>query len=185
MKGMVFTEFLEVVEDTFGIEMTEDVITAANLASGGAYTAVGNYDHGEMLAMVDALSAASGIPNQSLARTFGAYLFKRFTTLYPQFFVDVDNAFDMLARIDGYIHVEVHKLYADAELPHILTERDAAGRMRLLYRSTRPFADLADGLIRGCIEHFGETIDMVRVKTDDTAGAQAVFVLTRTIPEPA
>jgi Haem-NO-binding len=185
MKGIVFTEFLEMVESTFGVEMTEEIIEAAQLASGGAYTAVGNYDHREMLSMVGALSKAAGIPAGDLAQAFGRYLFKRFVVLYPHFFAGVTNALDMLARIDGYIHVEVHKLYADAELPHIQVDNAGDGSVLLTYRSARPFADLAEGLIRGCIEHFGETIGLSRSEPQGAGGTQALFLLTRTIPEPA
>ena len=46
MKGVIFTEFLEMVESHFSPEMADRIITAARLPSGGAYTAVGTYDHG-------------------------------------------------------------------------------------------------------------------------------------------
>ena len=48
MKGIVFTEFLDLVEAKFGAEVLEEMLDAADLKSGGAYTAVGYYDHAEM-----------------------------------------------------------------------------------------------------------------------------------------
>ena len=45
MKGIVFTEFLEMVEDKFSADMVDDIIDDCDLASGGAYTAVGTYPH--------------------------------------------------------------------------------------------------------------------------------------------
>ena len=57
MKGIVFTEFLELVEEKFGIEMVDEIITASNLESGGAYTAVGTYKFVEMINLLTALSA--------------------------------------------------------------------------------------------------------------------------------
>lgn len=61
MKGIVFTEFIEMVENRFSADMMDDILDAANTASGGAYTAVGTYDHGEMVALVSALSAHTGL----------------------------------------------------------------------------------------------------------------------------
>lgn len=183
MKGMVFTEFIEMVEQTFGVEVADDIITTSGLPSGGAYTSVGNYDHREMLSMVGALSAQTGVPLPDLTRAFGRYLFGRFSTLYPAFFEGVTNAFDMLERIDGYIHVEVRKLYSDAELPRITMKQAADGGARLVYRSARPFAGVAEGLILGCIEHFGENITIQRDAGADD-GTQAEWVLTR-VPQPA
>jgi len=58
MKGMVFTEFLEMVEDQFGFTMADKIISEAELASGGVYTSVGTYHHQEMVALVVNLSKA-------------------------------------------------------------------------------------------------------------------------------
>ena len=51
MKGMVFTEFLDFVGETFGGDMVDDIIEVSELPSGGAYTSVGTYSHGEMAAL--------------------------------------------------------------------------------------------------------------------------------------
>jgi Haem-NO-binding len=56
MKGVVFTEFLEMVEDRFSPEMADRIIEGAELASGGVYTTVGTYDHGEMIQLGVAVS---------------------------------------------------------------------------------------------------------------------------------
>ncbi|MNY76012.1 hypothetical protein D3C86_2154630 [compost metagenome] len=47
------------------------------------------------------------------------------------------------------------------------------------YRSARPFADLAEGLIAGCINHYGEKIDVTREDLSDSAGTAAWFTLTK------
>jgi len=41
MKGIVFGEFMEMVEATFGDETVDMMVEQNNLASGGVYTAVG------------------------------------------------------------------------------------------------------------------------------------------------
>lgn len=179
MKGIVFTEFIEMMEAEFGPTLADRIITLAGTPTAGAYTAVGTYNHAEMLAMVTALSRESGIPAPELARAFGVFLFKRFVTLYPHFFEGVTNALEMLERIDGAIHLEVRKLYADAELPRVLCDYDSHGNMRLTYRSARPFADLANGLIHGCVEHFGQPVHVRRLDNPSTGdGTWAEFELT-------
>lgn len=84
MKGMVFTEFLEMVEGEHGLGMLDRIIRAALLPNGGAYTAVGRYDHGELLRLVTALSEATGSSVSELARQYGEHLFGRFAAGYPQ-----------------------------------------------------------------------------------------------------
>ena len=68
MRGVIFTEFLEMVEESYGIETAERVIGACDLASGGAYTSVGTYDHHELLAMVGVLASQSGTPPSALVK---------------------------------------------------------------------------------------------------------------------
>ena len=161
MKGIVFSEFSEMVEEVFSPEVLDRIIDQADLPSGGAYTSVGTYDHVEMLALVTCLSAETGIAVDELVRTFGRRLAERFTVLYPGFFADVDNTFEFLETIEDHVHVEVRKLYPDAELPTFQATRDG-DHLTMVYQSRRPFADLAEGLIAGCGEYFGESIDIER-----------------------
>ena len=178
MKGVVFTEFLQMVEDRFSADMVDDIIDDARLPHGGAYTAVGTYPHEEMVAMVVALSQRSQTAVPDLLRTFGEHLFSRFAQGYPSFFADVHDAFTFLSGIENIIHAEVLKLYPDAQLPRFIVEHHDATRLVLIYQSPRHFEDLAEGLMRGCVAHFGETIRIERT-TLDAEGRQH-FTLTRT-----
>ena len=75
MKGIVFTELLELVEEKFGYETVDQIISAANLENDGAFTAIGTYDHNDLLKMVVALSQQVGVPVPVLVNTFGKHLF--------------------------------------------------------------------------------------------------------------
>ena len=116
MKGIVFTEFLELVEDKFGIQTVQKVIDECELATGGVYTSVGAYDHKEMFQMVGKLSEIQDIPVPDLLEYYGEFFFGVLSSSYPQF-LKKHNLFTFLESIDGYIHPEVLKLYPDAELP--------------------------------------------------------------------
>jgi heme-NO-binding protein len=177
MKGVVFTEFLEMVEQSFSIDTAEQIIEQSDLPSGGAYTAVGTYDHDELVQLVTHLSDLSGRAPAELIRTFGHHLFGRFVVAYPYLFENVESTFDFLARVDDTIHVEVRKLYPDAELPRFEVHQPTAGRLEMIYHSQRPFADLAEGLIAGCAEHFGQTIAVSRESLPADQGTAVRFLL--------
>jgi hypothetical protein len=181
MKGIVFREFLDMVESQFGMEVADQIIEEADLPSGGAYTSVATYDHNEILKLVGQLHRATGLPVPDLVSAFGRHLFGRFHTLYPAFFQGADGAFDFLERVESIIHIEVRKLYPDAELPVFECTRPAPGQLVMLYRSQRPFADLAGGLIQGCIEHFGEPIVVRREELPPGPNGEhrALFELTK------
>ena len=178
MKGIVFTEFTEMVEERFGLETLEHMIANADLPNGGAYTAVGDYHHGEVLRMVEQLSALTGVPGRQLVRAFGEHLFPRLAAGHPQFLVGVNCAFAFLASLGPHIHEEVRKLYPNAELPTIDSRPLEPASMELTYRSIRPFGDLAEGLIRGCIRHFGDAIDLEREDLPVSSGHAVRFMLS-------
>ena len=178
MKGMVFTEFLEMVEARWSADLVDDLVESTPLASAGRYTAVGTYGHEELVALVRTLSARVDLPVPALVQAFGRHLFGRFVDGYPAFFVGVADAFDFLSRIEDVIHVEVLKLYPDATLPRFdITRRGDA--LEMIYRSSRHFEDLAHGLIEGCLDHFGERATIERTPIDDGPDGAVRFHLTR------
>lgn len=179
MKGIVFSEFLELVEEKFGFDMADDIIDEANLPSGGAYTSVGTYDHNELITLVGLLSKKTGIETEALIQVFGEHLLGYFHDSYPVFFDEVDNCFDFLDTIEHRVHVEVRKLYPEAELPTFSANFPAPKTMLLTYTSKRPFSALAFGLIKGSAKYYGEDIEVTM--EDQTTGAETkvVFELTK------
>lgn len=177
MKGIVFTEFLEMVEEKFSFETMDAIIESADLPSGGIYTAVGTYDHQEIVALVVELHKKTRIPISDLLRTYGEYLFSRFVVLYPRFFIGVNDAFDFLESIHNYIHVEVVKLYPDAQLPTFQTERKGEHCLLMRYSSERSMGDFAHGLILGCLKHFDQKAEVTKEDLDQRA-TQSLFTIT-------
>ncbi|KAG1694792.1 Sensor histidine kinase GacS [Nymphon striatum] len=153
------------VEDKFSPDMADQIIDASkNLTTDGAYTSVGTYDHSELIELVSHLSEESGVDLALLVKTFGIYLFGRFVALYPSFFTEDNSTFGFLQLIENHVHVEVRKLYPDAELPTFDTTLLNENHLEMIYKSKRPFAPLAEGLIQGCMEYYEENID---IQTED------------------
>ena len=139
MKGIVFTEFLEMVEQRHGLETVDTIIETAQLPNGGAYTAVGTYDHHELLRLVGSLSQATNSAVPKLVYAFGRHLFASFSRAYPYVFEGIHSTTEFLANVEDLIHVEVKKLYPDAELPSIAFSALGDNRWELDYRSYAPF----------------------------------------------
>ncbi len=167
MKGVVFTEFLEMVEQKMSLSTVDEILQKASPAHGGTYTAVGTYPVGELFALVTALSEVSKKPIGELVFLFGEHLFGRFVLAYPQFFEGVKSPVEFLSRVDSYIHIEVRKLYPDAELPRFDADVKSEREIHLIYRSPRRLSALAHGLIAGCGKHFGVELD---IQMEDVSG---------------
>ncbi|MDA0716475.1 MAG: heme NO-binding domain-containing protein [archaeon] len=179
MKGIVFKEFTDMVEASFGDQMIDTIISKCDLPSGAAYTAVGTYDHAELVQLVVALSEETEIEVSVLVQAFGTYLFGRFLELFPIFFTH-KTSFEFLNSIHDVVHVEVLKLYPDATLPTFVSEMsDDKRTLWFEYHSPRHLADLAIGLMEGAFKHWGET---VKIDVEDrTKGENQVVMFTCTL----
>ena len=170
MKGIVFTEFLEMVEQTFGLDTVDTIIEESDLPSEGAYTSVGTYDFNEMVSLVGALSTKTGIPVGELLFTFGHYLFDSLVKVHPEVISAYTNPLGLLYSIEDHIHVQVRKLYPDAELPSFKILEKTDDKMVMVYASSRGLYPLAHGLMTKTFEHFGHNaeISLNLLKEDGT-----------------
>jgi len=165
--GVIFAEFVDFAETRLGARV-----------SAPAFSPTQSYDVGELVVLVARVAGETGMTVPAVLESFGVTLFARFAALYPVFFYEVDSALSLLARIETYVHGEVKKLYPDAEFPRFECVERAPGTLEMTYRSTRPLADVAEGLIRGCIEHFGDAIEVRREDLPGATGCAARFTLT-------
>lgn len=179
MKGFVFREFINMVDSVFGEAESDALIASCDLPSGGAYTTVGTYDYHEMATLVTALSERTGIPMADLLQQFGNYLFDRLVTAYPDFFEDDQPLFGFLRDVENKIHVEVAKLYPDAELPKFEYASGNSDRFEIVYRSCRPLGDLCLGLLEGSVRHFGDNVTILKEPLPEDGGNATRFTLTR------
>jgi hypothetical protein len=152
---MLFTELIDFIERHSDLVTAEQIIDEAKLAGSGAYTAVGNYPHQEMIQLVESASTILQIAPEELMRQFGKELFSKLYESHPKFFDEgVDNAPLFLARVQQHIHDEVVKLCPESNPPKVLVSKGDR-ILRVKYQSHRPFALVALGLIEGCYEYFG------------------------------
>jgi len=135
--------------------------------------------HSEMVQLITTLHEITKVPVDKLLHTFGMYMFDTFTKSYPDFFNNCDNAFDFLHSIDKYIHVQVLKLYPDAELPKFDTVVKENGDMEMTYTSSRKMADFALGLIEKTLDFYNEkaTIQASNIEED---GSKVLFLISKT-----
>lgn len=181
MKGMIFNEFFEMVDEVFSPEMTEKIIDQAKLPNHGAYTDTGTYDHHDIVRLVTQLSAETGISIPELEQTYGKYLFKKLWVRYSDVIKPSNNVLDFLKSVDAHVHVEVLKLYPDAELPRFECTDIARNKMKMIYRSNHPFQDLAVGLIQGAADHFKQKIHIASTLLPATTDKKfnVEFTITR------
>ena len=178
MKGIVFTLLNELVEEKFGIAAWDSALNGTEPPLKGIYTAAATYPDEELFALVGQLSKISGIPAGKLVYAFGEYALPKFAEHYPVFFNSVDNAKAFIQSIDSVIHVEVKKLYPQAELPKIEYENPSNHELVMIYQSNRKLCDFAAGLIKATGEYFKTDITHHHTQCMHKGDAQCRFELT-------
>ncbi len=147
MKGIIFTEFLELVEEKFGLVMVDKIINQSNLESNGVYTAVGTYEFSEMLQLISHLSENTYISVDDLLMVYSEHLFKALIKSHPNLVEHYKDPMDLLASIENHIHVEVKKIYPEAQLPTFELKEKTDTKMVMVYKSDKALYMLGKGLM--------------------------------------
>lgn len=178
MKGIVFTEFLELVEDKFGMEMVDKIINEATLESEGVYTAIGTYRFSEMLQLLENLSNNTGTSIDNLLLFYGEHFFSIIEESYPGLLATYNDPIEMLSSIENHIHIEVRKIYPDAELPTFIVEQKTANTLTMVYKSSRAMHHFGLGLMNKTFEHFNNTAKIVLEKIKED-GTEVRFIISK------
>ena len=154
MKGIVFSEFLEMIENQFSLNLHHQVLRECQFDHDGVYTPVGTYPYEEFLAMADVVSRETNIDQQKLIHVYGEYLFSRFVELYPEFFENMEHPFDFLESVDKRIRPSMNQVYPDADFPALPCRRLDEKALEIQYKSVGPLMELAYGLVQATLEYF-------------------------------
>ncbi len=175
MKGIIFTELMEMVEEGHGLEVADKLLSHPELSTGGVYIATGTYPVEDLEILLATLQDILGADRDTLLKVFSGHLFQTFEKKYASLLHGYSDTFGLLKMIEGHIHVEVKKLYPDAELPEFEVESESENELILIYRSTRKMEALALGLMEAAAKHFNETFEIRQEKNADSTR----FTLTR------
>ena len=178
MKGIVFRSFIDFAEDQLGLEFVDQMLQDLDPESAGVYTNVGTYAHEELLTFVTYIHEQKNLDTTPLIHAFGQHLFSVLHNHYPDMVDCYQDSFECIDHLDQTIHKSVHKIYPNAETPNLNAKKSENQRsMTLQYHSTRPFFELAHGLLMACTTHFGDNVSIDTQKVSDHEG---LFTLTKT-----
>lgn len=158
MKGVLFNIVEDVVTSEFGPDVWDDLLGAAGLD--GVYTSLGNYDDAEFEAIVVAASEALTLPRSEVLRFAGRRAFPLLVARYPDDPAEYGSSRELLAHLDEVIHPQVLTLYPGASPPRFDMAERSEGEAVLVYRSGRRLCHLAEGLIAGAADAYGETVEV-------------------------
>lgn len=154
MKGII----LNLVEDAIcaehGDHVWDRLLTDAELE--GGYTSIGDYPDEHLDALVRAAAARQGVPHDEVLRSLGRAAILGLAEQYPHFFTPHQRTRDFVLTLNDVIHAEVRKIHRNADPPRFVFSTDDVGDLLIEYHSRRGLCFLAEGMLGGAAEHFGE-----------------------------
>ena len=178
MKGIVFTEFLDLVEVKFGLETVDEIIEKSDLKTDGVYTSIGTYAFSDMLQLLQNLSEKTKITIDELLLIYGEHFFSVLEKSYPDLLATYKDPIEMISSIENHIHVEVRKIYPDAELPTFEVIEKKENSLVMIYRSSRAMHHFGLGLMNKTFEHFNSTASIQLEKVKEN-GTEVKFIINK------
>ena len=156
MKGIIFNLVEDAVVSGHGEDTWDDLVDAAGVE--GSYTALGNYPDEDLTKLVGAGAAALDTPPEDLTRGLGREALLGLARRYPHFFTPHTDARSFVLTLNDVIHAEVRKLHADSNPPEFWFGDADAKELQIHYRSQRRLCSLAEGMLVGAGEYYGEKV---------------------------
>ena len=178
MKGIIFTEYMDLVEEKFGLEMVDRISNQSDLESQGSYTSFGTYEFNEMLQLISNLIKNTNISVDDLLLVYSEHLFAVLKKSHPNLVQHYKDPMNLLASIENHIHIEVQKIYPDAQLPTFDLEERTENSMTMVYKSDKALYMLGKGLMMETFKLFDVDAEVNFEKLND-AGTEVRFFINR------
>lgn len=145
MKGLLFTELLEMVEEDYGYTVANSMLLKADLPSGGIYSPARIYHWHELNTMMAHLHQQTRVPIDLLAKSFGRHLCRRILIAHPQQKNYINRIFALITKKSEapvFRHISsddksLTLLYNPAVTGHCFTNSVIKGYLEHLQRLSR------------------------------------------------
>lgn len=162
MKGIVFNKFNEFIVDQWGEFFWDELLTAADLPSEGAFTSTVIYDDQELMTLFKLIIEKKNISRKKLEKVFGKYFF---AAIYPHVPAsanadEIKDVFEFLHTTQNIIHGEVKKLDSKVILPEFVFIDETPTTLVFKYKSPRQLCYFCEGLVHGLAQHLSQKVEV-------------------------
>lgn len=157
MHGLIHIELERFVRSTLGDAVWDEAAAAAGVSQ-ITYVADRQYGDAELLAVVIAISKATGAGPQSLLEQFGRALVPSLIAAHRHLVHPEWRTIELIANTEALIHTTLRAGDAAAQPPMLRTTKRGPHALLVIYASERRMCGVAKGIMRGVADHYGETI---------------------------
>jgi len=158
MKGVIFNITENFIVDKFGEDTYDEIINSCSLITKEPFVGPGTYPDSDLIQIIQKASQILGIGMDDFFKQLGQYAFLQLAKILPDYVTPYHHPKDFLKTVGDIIHVEVRKLYKDAELPVFKYQEPSPSELIITYYSERKMYAFMEGLINGVAEYFKHPI---------------------------
>jgi hypothetical protein len=157
MHGIIFAELRNYAETEHGPGTWNALLEKASLKN-RVYAAVQEYPDTEIISIVMAACAKTGLSVSEVLEDFGRFIVPSLMRMYGHLLKPEWRAIDVIDHTEGTVHAVVRVKNPDAKPPKLKTQRLSPNEVLLVYTSPRQMCGLAIGIGTGLGQHFQEKI---------------------------
>jgi hypothetical protein len=154
VKGIIFNMVEEAICATDGEPAWDHLLVSAGVE--GGYSSLGSYPDEELLHLITVHAEQVGQTSLEITRSLGTAALLGLAGRYPHFFAPHQRTRDFLLTLNDVIHPEVRKLHTNADPPEFDFDTSDPETLHIGYHSRRKLCALAEGMIIGAAQHYGE-----------------------------
>lgn len=158
MKGIVFNLLEQFITEKMGGEKYEEILAGCPLKTREPFVGPGSYPDEDLMALVNMTVEKMGVELPEALRAFGRFCVPKLAERFPIFMSPHNHPKPFLKTVGSVIHVEIKKLYPDAEPPSLTYDDPAPGQLIIRYKSKRRLCRFMEGLIDGVADYYDSPI---------------------------
>jgi len=169
MKGLFFTELVELVETDYGFAVLDQVIRTAVPPTDGVYTSMCSYNAEEFFGLVEALAVDMKQPSSTFLRSFGRHFFRCLLDRNEKLLDNYSSAIKALQDVNELVRAT--RIFSFEHRPPKAEFAEVGpAAWQLTIRTKLPVQDIILGALEACIARYGEPLEVSRtdVQTDNT-----------------
>jgi hypothetical protein len=177
MKGLFFTELIELLEADYGLAVVDRVIRAAVPPTDGAYTSMGNYDAEEFFGLINAFSAEMDQPVSTIQRSFGRHFMRCLMVRNHKLVGTYSSAIKAIKDVNKLIRA-ARILPPDATLPDVTFSEEGESIWQLTIHLPLQVRDMVLGALEACIARYEEPLIVSRTDIEVNGQIATRFEIT-------
>jgi hypothetical protein len=159
MHGLIFAELEKFAVERLGAAVWPELLRQAALPN-RMYLPFQQYPDAEVVAIVQAACARTGLSGDALLQQFGEFIAPHLLEMYAPLIDRKWRTLEVVENTEETIHQVVRLRNPGATPPELRTERVGPSEVVVIYASPRKMCAVAKGIVRGMARHFGELIAM-------------------------